>query len=110
MRVADVEFYFYMRFGDLRQPLAIATLFSPPDAGVLVDSSHTVYLCQHLQTRIVVPITAIHTVVSMFPEFKVDQIGGITTTEKFSLMRHAHLELAKYSSQGQAIGGEDGSV
>ena len=100
MRVANVEFYFYMRFGELRHPLAMVSLFSSPDAEILADSSQTVYLCDPPYARIVIPITAIRAIVSMFPELKVDQMGEITTTEKYSLMRHAHLALATYPSQG----------
>jgi hypothetical protein len=109
MRVADVEFYLYMHFGDLCHPLAVVTLFSLPDAEVLADSSHTVYLCRPLQTRTVIPITTIWVVVSMFPEVKVDQMGEITTTENFSLMWHIHLGLPKYP-QGQDISGNEGSM
>jgi hypothetical protein len=110
MRVADVEFYFYMQFGEHRHPLAMVTLFSMPDTDVLSDSSNTVYLSLRLQSFVVIPITTIRAVVSMFPELKVDQTGEITETGKFSLMRHVHLELAKYPSQGQATESDDGSV
>ncbi|KAF8273533.1 hypothetical protein EI94DRAFT_1241572 [Lactarius quietus] len=99
MRIANVEFYFYMRFGEIRHPLAMATLFSTPDMDIYSDSSETVYLCEPLQGHVVIPITAIRMVVSMFPEFTVDQTGNIATTEKFSLMRHAHQELARYPSE-----------
>jgi hypothetical protein len=100
MRVANVEFYFYMRFGDDRHPLAMVNLFSLPDEDIFSDSSETVYLCEPLQGLVVVPITAIRAVVSMFPEFEVDEMGHIGTTGKFSLMRYAYAELARYFPDG----------
>ncbi|KAH9002127.1 hypothetical protein EDB86DRAFT_2801244 [Lactarius hatsudake] len=98
MRIANVEFYFYMRFGESHHPLAMVTLFSLPDKDVFSDSSKTVYLCEPTQTRVVIPITAINMVVSMFPEYKVDD-NGVEDTGKFSLMRHAYLEVTKYPAE-----------
>ncbi len=95
MRIANVEFYFYIRFGESRHPLAMVTLFSLPDRDIFSDSNETVYLCEPLQIRVVIPITAIQSVVSMFPEYKVDG-DGTENTGKFSLMRHAYLEVTKY--------------
>ena len=43
-------------------------------------------------------VTAIHSVVSMFPEMHVTDNGRITETGKFSLMRHVFLELALFSN------------
>lgn len=92
-----------MRFGDVRYPLAMINLFSGPDAGILAESSGTVYLCSPLLGRegvAVVPISAVHSVVSMFPEMQVDQSGNISTSGKFSLMRHAYIELARFTPDG----------
>ena len=100
-RIADVQFYFYIRFGDDRHPLAMVSMFSLPDSDVFTESSGTVYLSEPLSASdglIVIPITTIHSVVSMFPEMRVSDDGGIIETGKFSLMRHAFLELAQFSN------------
>jgi hypothetical protein len=100
-RIAQVQFYFYIRFGEDRHPLAMVSLFSLPDAEVFADSSETVYLSELLPAReglAVIPVTAIHSVVSMFPEMRVTEDGLILETGKFSLMRHAFLELAQFSN------------
>ena len=62
MRIGDVQFYFYLRFGEARHPLAMVHLFSLPDAEVLSDSNGTVYLSEPLTTEeglVVFPVTAI---------------------------------------------------
>lgn len=48
----------------------------------------------------VISVKAIHSVVAMFPETRVDHSGHISTTGKFSLMRHAYIELARFTSDG----------
>jgi hypothetical protein len=78
----------------------MVNLFSLPDEDVLSDSSGTVYLSNPLQGRVVVPVTAIRTVVSMFPEFVAKETGHIETTGKFSLMRYAYAELSQYFTDG----------
>jgi hypothetical protein len=81
----------------------MANLFSMPDGDVLSESCDTVYLCEPLQGRnglVVIPISSIRSVVAMFPEMVVNQEGHIERTGKFSLMRHAYIELAKYSADG----------
>jgi hypothetical protein len=103
VRVANVLFYFYLRFGDARYPLAMLRLFSLPDEGILAESSDTVHLCDPLdgpEGLVVVPVTAICSVVAMFPETAVGPAGQMTLTGKFSLMRHAYIDLATFSSDG----------
>ena len=76
-------------------------LFSLPDPVVLADSSGTVYLSELLSSQeglVVVSVTSIHLVVSMFPEMQVHEEGRISETGKFSLMRHTFLELARFSN------------
>jgi hypothetical protein len=97
LRIADVLYYFYMRFGDSRYPLAMVKVFSGPDEAILSSSSGTVYLCSPVEGRegvVVVPITAIHSVVAMFPDMQVDSSGHISLTGKFSLMRHPYIDVA----------------
>jgi hypothetical protein len=100
MRIANVLFYFYLRFGDTQHPLAMLSLFSTADEDILADSSDTVYLCDPFDGLAVVPVTAIRSVVSMFPEMEVNPACEISLTGKFSLMRHAYIELSTYLSDG----------
>ena len=108
MRIADVMFYFFMRFGESQFPLAMVSLFSAPDEGILLASSGTVYLCDPLQGLVVIPISSVRSVVAMFPEMVINEEGKVERTGKFSLMRHAYIELAKYSPEGFANEGEEG--
>jgi hypothetical protein len=96
MRIANVHFYFCMRLESNTYPLAMVTLFSPPDSALLDESSGALYLCDSLDHTMVVPVSAIHSVVSMFPELQVTPTGQIHRTNKFSLMRHPLIELAQY--------------
>jgi hypothetical protein len=76
-------------------------LFSLPDVEVFADSSKTVYLSELSSARedlVVIPVTTIHSVVSMFPEVNITEDGQILETGKLSLMRHAFLELAQFSN------------
>ena len=101
--IGNVQFYFYICFGKAQHPLAMVSLFSLPDTEVLSDSSGTVYLCKPLSAPeglVVLPVTAILSVVSMFPEMRVSEDGVISETGKFSLMRHAFIELAHFSDGG----------
>jgi hypothetical protein len=84
-------------------------LFSLPDVEVFEDSSRTVYLSELSSDRedlLVIPITTIHSVVSMFPEMNITEDGRILETGKLSLMRHAFLELAQFSN-GELFEDED---
>ena len=84
-------------------------MFSLPDAGVLADSSEMVYLSEPLSAHeglVVIPVTAIHSVISMFPEMCATEDGRILESGKFSLMRHTFLELAPFSN-GELFEEED---
>ena len=86
--------------------------FSLPDATILADSSGTVYLSEPLSGReglVVISVTTIHSVVSMFPEMCATEDGRILETGKFSLMRHAFLELAHFSN-GELFEEEDDAL
>ena len=103
MCMANVSYYFYLLFDDLQYPLAIVNLFSSPDATLLTQSSQTVYLCDALEGEEairVVPVTSIKSVVSMFPDLKVTREGEVIDTQKFALLRHPLIELAKYNTEG----------
>jgi hypothetical protein len=103
MCIVDVLFYFYLQFGNYQYPLAMLNLFSLLDEAILSDSSGTVYLCEPLDGPagiITVPITTIHSVVSMFPEMEVSTSGQISKTGKFSMMCHAFIKLAMFLLDG----------
>lgn len=92
-----------MYFSTSACDLAMLRFFSMPDEGILADSSGTVYLCDQLdgpEGIVILPITSIHTVVSMFPEMEVSPTGQISLTGKFSLMHHTFIELSMFSSDG----------
>jgi hypothetical protein len=97
--ISNVQFYFYIRFGNDQYPLVL--LFSLPDPQVFVDLSKTVYLSQPLSPKdglVIIPVSAIHLVVSMFPEMCATEDGRILEIGKFSLMHHAFLKLAEFSN------------
>lgn len=114
MRIANVSYYFYLQFDNLEYPLAVINLFSFPDATLLSQSSQTVYLCNALEpgqhTIRVIPITSIKSVVSMFPDMKVTPDGQLVDTQKFALLRHPFIALAKYNTEGLFEEEDDGDT
>ena len=103
MCIANISYYFYLQFGDLPYPLAVINLFSFPDTTLLFQSSQTVYLYNTLEGQDVIkviPITSIKSVISMFPDLKVTPEGELGDTQKFALLRHLFIELAKYNTEG----------
>jgi len=93
-QIADVHFYFYLRFNQELHALAIVSLFSPPNASLWQELTQTVYLCEHPNDAQVISIKTIKAVVSMFPDMQVTSSGEIIQTNKFSLFRHPFVELA----------------
>jgi hypothetical protein len=76
----------------------MVNLFSEPDEDMLSDSSGTVYLCdQHIRIA-VLPITAIHSVVAMFPNTHVDTLGQISLPGKYSLMQHLYAKVVWFTN------------
>ena len=79
----------------------MASLFALPDPDIFTESSETVYLSEPLSARdgiVVIPVTTMHTVISMFSEMHMTNNGRILETGKFSLMRHAFLKLTQFSN------------
>jgi len=102
-----------MRFGDIRYPLAMARFFSPPDMEILQDSSDTVHLCDPIlghEGLHVLHISAIHSVVSMFPELQASEEGRIMHTGKFALMQHPHTGMARFKFSDEAVDSENDSL
>jgi hypothetical protein len=90
----------------------MVSLFSLPDPDIFADSSETVYLSEPLSLPdglLVIPVTVIHSVVSMFPEMRIADGGLIVETGKFSLMRRAFLELAEFSN-GELFDDDDDNL
>ena len=56
----------------------------------------------------VISITSIRSVVAMFLEMVISKDSKVKCTGKFSLMRHAYIELAKYSPDGFSNEGKEG--
>ena len=103
MHIANVSYYFYLLFDNLQYPVAVVNLFSLPDATLLAQSSQTIYLWNALEGKEairVVPISSIKSVISMFPDLKVTLEGELVDTQKFALLRHPLIELAKYNTEG----------
>ena len=103
MCIANVSYYFYLQFDDLEYPLAVVNLFSFPDVTLLSQSNQTVYLCNALEGQDavrVIPIMSIKSVISMFPDLKVTADGELVDMQKFALLRHPLIELAKYNTEG----------
>jgi hypothetical protein len=76
-------------------------LFSLLDPQIFADSSETVYLSEPLSAQdglMMIPVTPIHSVMSMFLEMQVTKDRRILEMGKFSLMQHAFLELAQFSN------------
>ena len=103
MHIANVSYYFYLWFDNLEYSLAVVNLFSFPDATLLSHSSQTVYLCNALEgvdAIRVTPITSIKSIISMFPDLKVTPDGMVVDTQRFALLRHPFIALAKYNTDG----------
>ena len=103
MCIANVSYYFYLLFNDLQHPVAVVNLFSLPDVTLLTQSSQTIYLCNALEGKEaiqVVPITSIKSIVFMFPDLKVTPDMELVDTQKFALLWHPLIELAKYNTEG----------
>lgn len=103
MCIVNVSYYFYLLFNDLQYPITVVNLFSLPDVTLLTQSSQTIYICDALEGDEmirVIPITSIKSVVSMFPDLKVTLEGEVVDIQKFALLRHSLIELAKYNTEG----------
>jgi hypothetical protein len=95
--VADIEYFFRLRFGDVIHSLALVSVFSPPDEDLLEESHHAAYICQYrgVAALRVVDAKAITSVVSMVPDYQVTGDGDIITPEnRYSLMDAPLLKLA----------------
>jgi|SRR6266478_10170328 len=96
LAIADVEYFFRLRFGDTVYSLALVSLFTPPDEELLEQSHHAVYICHYgsLDTLRVVDIKSITTVVSMVPDYHVTVDGDIVIPDNtFSLVEAPLLKL-----------------
>jgi len=95
--IAEVEYFFRLRFSDTVYSLALVSVFSPPDQEVLKLSSHAVYICCHGGTDAftIVDVKAITAVVSMVPDYQVTVNGDIIIPENtYSLVEAPFIRLA----------------
>jgi hypothetical protein len=69
--IAEVEYFFRLRFGNAVYSLTLVSVFSHPDQEVLELSNHAAYICHHDGTDAltVVDVKAITAVVSMVPDY-----------------------------------------
>jgi len=98
VQVADVEYFFRLRFGDVVHSLALLSMFSPPDQAILEESHHTVYLCRYAiggaAALTVVDVNSIKSVVSMVPDYQVTAEGDIIIPDnQYSLVDAPLLKL-----------------
>ena len=95
--IAEVEYFFRLRFGETVHSLALISVFSPPDQEILEMSNHAAYICHHggADALVVVDVKAITSVVSMVPDYQVTTNREIITPEnRFSLMEAPFIKLA----------------
>ncbi len=94
---AEVLYYFQLRFEHTRYTLALVSIYSPPDAELLRESSETVYSCEHqgdtgLRAVFVSDIAA---VVAMVPLFDVTGEGEVIIPEnRYFLVEKPGLDVA----------------
>jgi hypothetical protein len=94
---AEVEYFFWLQFGDMVHSLALVSMFSPPDQDLLKLSHHAAYICQHggINVLTVVDVKSITAVVSMVPDYQVTVEGDIAVPDnRFSLVEALFLKLA----------------
>ena len=95
--IAEVEYFFRLRFGKTVYSLALISVFSTPDQEILKMSNHTAYICHHGGTDALTVIEAkvITAVVSMVPDYQVMVDGNIIIPEnRFSLVEAPFIRLA----------------
>jgi hypothetical protein len=105
--IADVEYFFQLRFGDVIHSLALVSVFSPPDEELLKESNHAVHICRHggVAALRVVDVKSISSVVSMVPDYQVTAEGDIIIPEnQYSLV---DVPLLKLASLCGTLGGDD---
>jgi hypothetical protein len=96
--IAEVEYFFRLRFDDTVYSLALVFVFSPPDPDILELSSHAAYICHRggTDTLTVVDVKAITAVVSMVPDYQVTVDGEIVIPENsFSLVEAPFIKLTE---------------
>lgn len=95
--VADIEYFFRLRFGDTVQTLSLVSMFSPPDQELLELSHRAAYICRcgGPEALTVVNVKVIKSVVAMVPDYQVTVEGNVITPEnRYSLVESPFLKLA----------------
>ncbi|GLB43663.1 hypothetical protein LshimejAT787_1401750 [Lyophyllum shimeji] len=96
IRFADIHYFFRIKFGSIHHTLAVATLFTEPDADMFKSSHSTVCSCKLSDDVKAFHVKAIEALVSMVPFFKVAPDGTIITPEnEFFLVEKPGLEITQ---------------
>jgi hypothetical protein len=96
--VGEAYFYFFVKYGDEVQGLALLSLYSPPNEHLLQHSHTTLVVCKYRGDRalIVVDIKSILSVVAMVPfPFLIDCEGG-----QFFMIEKIGLDVAESGDIG----------
>ncbi|KAM6489697.1 hypothetical protein JOM56_014868 [Amanita muscaria] len=71
IRFGEVQYYFYLAFGDETHTISILSVFSDPDSELLKDSHHTVYACHYRgeASLVAIDVKQIKSLVAMIPYY-----------------------------------------
>jgi hypothetical protein len=108
--IAEIEYYFQLRFDDIAHSLALVSVFSPPDQELLDISHHTTYVCHYLgpDALKVVDVKAIKALVAMVPDYQVTMDGNIVIPEnRFFLVE---LPFLKFAAMTTALDEDDDGI
>ena len=95
-KIAEVQYFFYLKFGELIQTLAVASVFSPPDQELL-DLSHQALYASHYRgddALITIDVKCLESVISMVPYYKITLEGEIEIPDtKHFLVKKMSLDI-----------------
>ncbi|KAF9463667.1 hypothetical protein BDZ94DRAFT_1258256, partial [Collybia nuda] len=106
--LADIKYFFRIRFGNISHTLAVISVFSSRDEELFQKSHGTVYVCRHQGDAAlkVINVKSIESVVSMCPDYQVTSEGVIIRPEnQFFFMEAPFLKVT--SLWGQANDEDD---
>jgi hypothetical protein len=102
-KIAEVRYFFRLKFGELIHTLAVASVFSPPDQELL-DLSHQAVYASHYRgddALIAIDVKCLESVVSMVPYYKITPEGEIEIPDT------EHFLVEKMGLDITALFGED---
>ncbi|EMD33184.1 hypothetical protein CERSUDRAFT_68233 [Gelatoporia subvermispora B] len=108
---AEVQYFFLAPIAAEHRPLALVSLYSPPDADLLQRSHNTVYSCEYQgqDSLIVINARDIHSVVAIVPEAvtALAHSGNPNARSRFFVAEKLGLEVADLSGVVELIAEED---